>query len=175
MFGNESSVVEPLKGIKTNSICTLTLSVANPDLQIRGKGARSFTPWDKGGSQKHFFWPFGLQFGLKIMGGGGGGRPTRPLLWIRHWVFIKLSSLAVLFMMSFCPFGRQVKWPPHDINIQPATSVAAAIITTGITGILWLLIYTYYYKIKILKHFTLYKVIKMKFFQFTLILSEIIW
>ena len=143
MFGNESSVVEPLKGIKTNSICTLTLSVANPDLQIRGKGERSSRPWDKGGGvEKHFFWPCGLQFGLKIMGGGGEGRPTRPLSWICHWVFIKLSSLAVLFMMSFCPFGKKLKWPPLDIHIQLATSVAAAIIITGITGILWLLIYT---------------------------------
>ena len=44
-------------------------------------------PWDRGGGgglpvtrPKKFFWPFGLQFGLKIR----GESVPRPLAWIRH-------------------------------------------------------------------------------------------
>ena len=48
--------------------------MADPDLQIRGLG---------GGEEavfKNFFWPFGLQFRLKISGGGGGAGQTGPTL-----------------------------------------------------------------------------------------------
>ena len=51
--------------------------MANPDLQIRGEegGGRLSRPLDKGGwPQKTFIQPFGPQFGLKIRGGGVGGR-----------------------------------------------------------------------------------------------------
>ena len=54
-------------------------SVPDPDLEIRvcvcvGGGGGATRPLDKGGGgggrQKIFFRPFGLQFGLKIRGGG---------------------------------------------------------------------------------------------------------
>ena len=40
----------------------------HPDPEIRGRGGGV---WMR--SQNFFFRPFGLQFGLKIKGGGGGG------------------------------------------------------------------------------------------------------
>ena len=54
-------------------------------VEIRGKGGgRSSKPLDKVGPspKKKIFWPFGPQFGLKIMGA------RAPLPWIRHWFFL---------------------------------------------------------------------------------------
>ena len=42
--------------------------MADSDLQIRGKGGRSFRPRDKGVFLKIFFRPFRPQFGPKITG-----------------------------------------------------------------------------------------------------------
>ena len=57
------------------------LSMADPDLQIRGRPAHP-DPEITGegrGIKKNFFRPFGPQFGLKIRGGGGPGPPRPPL------------------------------------------------------------------------------------------------
>ena len=81
MFGNQCSVVEPLKGIKTQQhLYTDTFSGESRPLDKGGRGHGHSDPEIRGGggSQKHFFWPFGLQFGLKIMGGGGGAGPPGP-------------------------------------------------------------------------------------------------
>ena len=47
-----------------------------PDLDLEIKGAPVIQTLGKGAarSPKEFFRPFGPQFGLKIRGGGGGGR-----------------------------------------------------------------------------------------------------
>ena len=55
-----------------------TVSVADPDLQIIGGGGGG-----GGRSPKNVFWPFGPQFGLKIV----GTRAPRSLPWICHWVY----------------------------------------------------------------------------------------
>ena len=52
--------------------------VANPDLQIRGGGAVIQT-LREGGAQKHYFRPFGPQFGPKIRGDPGTPAPPMDL------------------------------------------------------------------------------------------------
>ena len=47
----------------------------HPDPEIRGRGG------GVDAVSKFFFRPFGLQFGLKIKGGGGGGSLDPSLLW----------------------------------------------------------------------------------------------
>ena len=61
----------------------------------------SSRPFDKGGPslQNKFFWPFRLQFGLKIRWDIGGG-PPRPLPWIRLWLPGKAYNEQPL--MPFC-------------------------------------------------------------------------
>ena len=59
------------------------ISVADPDLQIKGGGA---------GLQKKLFRPFGLQFGLIIR---GGPDPPGPLAWIRHCIRSKQWCLQI--------------------------------------------------------------------------------
>ena len=56
--------------------------VVDPDLQIRGGGVGAGHPDPEmrmGAALKIFFPPFGPQFSPKIR----GGRPPRPLPWIR--------------------------------------------------------------------------------------------
>ena len=64
------------------------VAVADPDLQIRGRGGGGWPspPCDTGGGGclNFFFLPFEPQFGLKIRRGGTG--PPGALPWIRHWV-----------------------------------------------------------------------------------------
>ena len=61
------------------------LSLADPDLQIRGVGGVGHLDPEKkgggggGGLQNNFFRSFGSPFGLKIRRGGGEGGPPGPL------------------------------------------------------------------------------------------------
>ena len=63
-------------------VAFISLSVPDPDLEIRGKGGGGVLP-DPGitGEPDLQKINFGPPFGLKIRGGGG---PPRPLPWIRH-------------------------------------------------------------------------------------------
>ena len=66
---------------------SFTITVPDPDLEIRG-GGQSSGPLERGGrSPKKFFLPFGPQFGIKIWGGGGGAFLLSPVLLsdIQRW------------------------------------------------------------------------------------------
>ena len=62
-------------------------------------------PWDRGGGglpvsrPKKFFWPFGLQFGLKIR----GESVPRPVAWIRHsdWLVAWLVGWLVEWLIDW--------------------------------------------------------------------------
>ena len=75
-------------------------SVADPDLQIRGRGGHP-DPEIKGGgwSQKNLFRPFGPQFGLKIRG-AAGPPGTSPGSAIGH---CRREDLAFFPLRSFFP------------------------------------------------------------------------
>ena len=70
-----------------NNLVIISCPLADPDLQIRGRGrvgGGHLDPEISGapGLKKNFSRPFGPQFGLKI--GEGGGGPPGPLPCIRH-------------------------------------------------------------------------------------------
>ena len=86
--------------------------MVDPDLQIRrgeggGGGRKGRTQ-----SQKKLFRPRGPQFGLKIRGGGGGGRSPGPLPWIHQWnmqSFELISSKTVDWQLSCLDMGEDLK------------------------------------------------------------------
>ena len=56
--------------------------MADPDFRMGGVG---------GGGLKNLFWPFRLQFGpgIRGWGGGGGGAPLDPPLYLAHiWEYL---------------------------------------------------------------------------------------
>ena len=60
--------------------CSNPKSVPDPGPEIRGEGARTSRPLEKGGgrSPKTFFGPFGPQFGFNIRGAGPPGPSPGP-------------------------------------------------------------------------------------------------
>ena len=93
--------------------CSVWNAVAGPELQIRGEGGCLLRL-------------FGPQFGLKIRGKGGGGKPPRPLPRICHGQLFKVrydialnwgggicdSTYSVMVKVNFCPINVSRVEPP---------------------------------------------------------------
>ena len=78
-------------------VTTGPISVPHPDLEIRGGGGIQTLRYVGGQSPKHFFRPFGPQFGLTERGSWAPG----PLPWIRRWIWLteEIKTLA-MFTLS---------------------------------------------------------------------------
>ena len=77
-------------------VTTGPISLPHPDLKIRG-GGHPDPEICRGQSPKHFFRPFGRQFGLTERGSWAPG----PLPWIRRWIWLteEIKTLA-MFTLS---------------------------------------------------------------------------
>ena len=68
-------------------IVAVLVTLADPDLQMRGRGGAS-RPWDKGGGGKQSLKKFFSALPASVWSKDRGGRPPGPLPCICHWVMI---------------------------------------------------------------------------------------